>query len=100
MRARGLEVGGMIASREQAAMNQRMQRLHPAVHHLGKSRDVGNAGDRQTLGSQRFRSAAGRDELEPAVGETAAKLHDSRLVRNAQKGSSHFLVRARGASAG
>ncbi len=95
VRARGLEVRGMIASREQTAVNERMQRLHAAVHHLGKSRDVGDAGDGQSRGGQRFRGAAGRHELEPAGGETAAELHDSGLVRNTQKGSRHkaFSVR-------
>jgi hypothetical protein len=44
---------------EQAAMDERMQGLHPSVEHLGKSGVRGNVGHGQAGLAQRRRRAAG-----------------------------------------
>ena len=88
-RRSGREIVGMIAAREDAAVQRRVQRLDAAVHHFGKAGDVGDAGDREAGVGQRARRAAGRHQLEAAGGEAAAEVDDPGLVRNAQQGSWH-----------
>ena len=39
----GGEIVGPIAARENAAVNRRMQRLDPAVHHLRNTGELGDA---------------------------------------------------------
>jgi|GEM_PF-6315782 len=78
---------GVVAHREQAAVDHRVQRLDAAVHHLreaGKVADVlhGQAGVAQRLGG-----AAGRDELDALVGQRAGEIDDSRLVGHGQQGA-------------
>ena len=80
---------GLIAPREDAAVHQRVQRLHAAVHHLGKAGDVGDADDRRGRPAQRPRGAAGRHQLEAAGGEAARKVDEAGFVGNAEQGSWH-----------
>ena len=84
------QVVGPIAAGENAAVKRRMQRLHAAVHHLGKAGQVGDARDGQAGLGQRASGAARRDQLEAARGETAAQIDDPGLVGNAQQGSWHM----------
>ena len=79
----------MVAPREDAAVDGRMQRLHPAVHHFRKAGQIRDARDGEAGLGQRARRAAGRDELEAAIDETTAQFDDSGLVEDAQQGSWH-----------
>jgi hypothetical protein len=51
----------MIAAREDAAVDRRVQRLDPAVHHLREASHVGDGDYRQAGVAQRARGAPGRD---------------------------------------
>jgi hypothetical protein len=42
-----LDMLGVVADRQQAAMHQRMQRLDAAIHDFRKAGDLGNVGDRR-----------------------------------------------------
>ena len=68
-----LEVLGMMAAGQDAAVDLRVQRLDAAVHHLGKPGDVRNVDYRQAGIGQRLGGPAGRDQLESAATQTAAE---------------------------
>jgi hypothetical protein len=60
-----LRVLGIVAAIEQAAMHLRMQRLHPAVHHLREAGQVGDTSRSPEAGFlQRLGRAAGRDQID------------------------------------
>ena len=61
-------VRGVVADRQQAAMHLRMQRLHPAVHHLGKAGEVRHVAHLQAGVGERLGGAAGRDQLDAVAG--------------------------------
>ena len=77
---------GVAAHGEQAAVDLGMQRLHAAVEHLGKSRQLRDVLDGEALGAQGRRRAPRRDELHahaaPERGRTSAS---AGLVRDGQK---------------
>ena len=89
VRAGGLEVLGVAATGEDAAVHQRVQRLDAAVHHLGKAGDVGDVGDGQAGLGQRSGGAAGGDQFEAARSQAGGQFDQSGLVGNAQQGSWH-----------
>jgi hypothetical protein len=80
----------MIAAREDAAVDRRVQRLDAAVHHLREAGHVGDGDHRQAGIAQRARRAAGRDQLEAARGEPTAQVDDACLVGDAQYRSWHI----------
>jgi hypothetical protein len=84
-----LQVVGMIAPRKDAAVDGRMQRLHPAVQHFGKAGQIRDARHVEARPGQRPRRAAGRDQIEAAIHEAAGKVDDSGLIEDAQQGSWH-----------
>jgi hypothetical protein len=80
--------GGMlrvVAHGEQAAMDQRVQRLHAAVHHLGEAGDVGHVAHLQAGIAQGAGGAAGGDQLHPALGETGGEFDHAALVGHRQQ---------------
>src|SRR5262252_922448 len=79
----------MIATRENSAVNVRMQRLDPPVHHFRKAGDVGHADDREPRVGERPRGTAGRNNVEAARGKSTRELDDAGLVGNAEQGSWH-----------
>ena len=83
------EVVGMVAARENPAVKRRMQRLHAAVHHLGKSSDIRHARHDEARLAQRTGSSARGDEFEAARGEAAAQFRQATLVGHTQQGSWH-----------
>ena len=93
VRRRRRDVVGPAAPREDAAVHQRMQRLHAAVHHLGKAGDFGDPNDGQSRLLKGPCGAAGRNEVETARGEAARKVDEAGFVRNADEGSGHESVR-------
>ncbi len=84
-----LEVVGMVATRKNAAVDCGMERLHAALHHLGKARHLRDARHRQAGLGQLPRGAAGRDQREPARDQAAPEIGDAGLVGDAQEGSWH-----------
>ena len=71
----------VVALGEQAAVDERMERLHATVHHLGEFRDVVDGRDgNASLGDDAGRSARGDDLRSKFLGEGARELDDARLV--------------------
>ena len=54
-----LHVLGVVVPAEDAAVDLRVQRLQPAVHHLRKAGVLGDVADRDALGFQVLSRAAG-----------------------------------------
>ena len=69
----GLEIVGAMAPGEDAAVDRRVQRLDPAVHHLGKSGHVRDIDDRKTGRGQGLGRAAGRDQLDAEGGQARGR---------------------------
>ena len=80
-------MGGLAADRQQAAVDARMQRLQPAVHHLGKSGQLGDVDDLEAGFRQRRGGAAGRDQLDPARFQRLAQFDEAGLVGNRDEGA-------------
>ena len=78
-----------VPSPEDAAVDLRMQRLDPPIHHLGEAGDGGDLGGGDPGLEQRAPRAAGRDYLRAAGDERLRQRHDSGLVRNAQERPAH-----------
>ena len=77
-----LEVVGAVASREDAAVDARVQRLHASAEQLGRVRHVLDARDvHAVLLEERGRPAAG-DDLEAELLEPARELGQAGLVVN------------------
>ena len=79
-----------MAPGEQAAMDGRMQGLHPAVQDLREAGDLGDLGDRHAGIPDGLRRSAGRDHLDPVVGESFRQVGQPRLVRNGKEGPLDF----------
>jgi hypothetical protein len=84
------QIVGPIASGQDAAMQGRVKRLHPAVEHLGKAGHLGDIGDRQARIGQRPRRAAGGNQFETARDEALAQIGQAGFVRHTQQGSWHI----------
>ena len=84
---------GIVAQRQKPAMHHRVQRLHPAVHHLGKAGQLGHVAHRQPGLAQRRRGAAGRDELDPARGQRPREIDEPGLVGNGNQGAAECGTR-------
>ncbi len=78
------QVIGTMAPGEDPAVDFRVQRLDPAVHHLGKPGDVGHVGHRQAGIGQDLGRAAGRHELDAAGAQPSGEVDEAGLVRDAQ----------------
>ena len=71
---------GIVADAEQAAVDLRVKRLHPAVHHLGEAGEVGDVAHRSAGLAQLGGSSAGRDDLDAVPRQARRKLIESALV--------------------
>ena len=80
-------VAGVVASRQDAAVHERVQRLDAPVHHLGRPGDLGHLEHGQPGLLERLGGAAGGDEAAPAGRQAAGKLDDAGLVGDADQGS-------------
>ena len=69
---------------QDAGVDGGMQRLHPAVHHLGEPGDVRDVADGQTGVGERLRRPAGRDQLDPEPIEAFSEIRKARFIRNTQ----------------
>ena len=70
---------------EQAAVDLRVQRLDPAVEHLGRPGDVFDARDRDARGFEGRRRVAGRHDLDAEVVQTLGEVDQSVLVVDRQQ---------------
>ena len=75
----------IVADGEQAAVHLGVQRLHPAVHHLGKPGDVGDVDHLQACVRQGLGGPAGGDDLDAVPGEPTGEIHKPALVGNRQQ---------------
>ena len=76
-----LQVLGMMAAREDAAVDLGMERLDPAVHHFGKAGDIADVDHRQPRLGQGLGRAAGRDQLEAARRRAPCQMKSGRFCR-------------------
>ncbi|MPL60780.1 hypothetical protein SDC9_06342 [bioreactor metagenome] len=90
------EVLLVVAQRQQAAVHLRVQRLHPAVHHLGKARHLGHIAHAQPGLAQRLGGAAGRQQLDAAGGKRAGKVDQPGLVGDGDQGAGEGDVSGHG----
>ncbi len=81
----GFHVRARIAAGEYAAVHLRMQGLHPAVQHLGKTRVVRDLGHREPGAPQEGCGAAGRDQPDTQRRKPAREIDDAGLVGNAEE---------------
>jgi hypothetical protein len=79
-----LGVFGIVADREQAAMDLGMQRLDPAIHHFREAGEVGHVGDLQARRSDRLGGTAGGDEVDAVSGQRAREFDQPGLIGNGQ----------------
>ena len=86
-----LLVAVLAAHREQPAMDFRMQRLHPPIHHFGALRDLGDVGHLEACLAQRLGGAAGGDELHALRREATRKIDEPRLVADRKERAGNLL---------
>ena len=87
----------VVAPREQAGVQPRMQRLHATVHDLGEAGEVLDRAHRDAGAGELARGAAGRDDLDAQLGEPLRELDDSALVGHRQQRSAHAHLARLGA---
>ncbi len=73
------------ADRQQTAVHLRVQRFHPAVHHLRKAGQVGDIDYLQPGILERLRGAAGGDELDIVAGKRRGEVDEPGLVGHRQQ---------------
>ena len=78
----GCQMLGIVAHRQQAAVDLGMQRLDPPVHHLREPGEVGNIAHHQPRIAQSLRRAPGRDQIHALGGQRAAQIDQADLVRH------------------
>jgi hypothetical protein len=79
-------MGSMWCSaRQQAAVNRRMQRLHPPIQDLGEADDLGNAGHGQSSFTQDALGVAGRQQAPAQAGKAAGEFDQSGFVVGGQE---------------
>src|SRR6266508_915058 len=77
---------GVALVGEQAAVDPRVERLHPAVEHLGEPGHVFDARHLQSCVADRGRGAAGGDERDATLGEPPREVHHTGLVVDGEQG--------------
>ncbi len=80
-----VQVGGLVAAGEDAAVHRRVEGLHAAVQDL-EAGELGDAGDGDAGLGQGLVGAAGAVQLEAEVGQPAGELDHACLVRDAYDG--------------
>ena len=85
----GDHVLGVVAQREQAGVELRVQRLDAAAHDLREAGEVLDRADLEARLGQLARGAAGRDELDAELGEAAREVGDAALVGHRQQRAAH-----------
>jgi len=75
-------VAGVVAQAEQPAVDRRVERLHPAVHHLGEAGVLGHVLHPVAEVAQMPGGAAGRQDLDAVAVERLRQIGQSGLVRH------------------
>ncbi len=70
----------IVAPREDAAVDRRMQRLDSPIHHFGKAGRLRHIGDGEARVAQRFGGAAGRQQRHALAGEKPGEFDEPGLV--------------------
>ena len=70
---------------EDAAVDAGVERLDPAVEHLGKPGELGHVADGHAGVAEEPGGAAGRDDLDPEATERAGEVHHPGLVVHADE---------------
>ena len=92
--AEALEVGVVDAGpREDAAVDARVQRLHAALHHLGRAGVALDGLDRDPGGLERAVGAAGREQGDVARGRAPAQRRRDRSCRKRRGGRGGWASR-------
>ena len=81
----GAHVLRVVAHRQQARVQLRVQRLDAAVHDLRKAGEVGDRAHLDARVGQLAGGAAGGDDLDPQLRQAAGELDDPRLVGDRQQ---------------
>ena len=84
-------VGTRSDGRLDAAVDFRMQGLHPAVHHLGKARQLGDVPHLEACIAHRLRGPARRDQFDPARRQRPGQIDKTGLVGDGKKGASNGM---------
>ena len=80
-----LQVIAVVAEREQAGVQLGVKRLDPPVHDFGKAGQLGDLPDGDPRLRELAGGAAGRDDLDPQVGQATGELDDAGLVGDRQQ---------------
>ena len=78
-----------VAAAEDAAVDLRVQGLHPAVHHLREAGVVGHFDSRDAVVTQQLEGAAGGEDLDAEGFEVAGEVDDAGLVGHADQRAAH-----------
>src|SRR5580698_6824748 len=82
-----LQVVGVVAASQDAAMHERMERLYPAIENFGKAGDVADVLDVETAFQKGVACAPGGNQFHAEFRQDACEIHQSSLIANAQEGS-------------
>ena len=74
----------VVAAREQAGVELRVQRLDAPAHDLREAREVVDRADLEPGRLERLGGAAGGDQLDAELGEALGEVDDPRLVRHGE----------------
>ena len=80
----------VVAKEEQSAVDLRMKGLHPAVHHLGESREIGDLLHGDACGGDRLGGASGGEEFDTEFMEAAGEVDEAGLVGDREEGALDF----------
>ncbi|GJD73998.1 hypothetical protein CFIICLFH_2231 [Methylobacterium goesingense] len=85
----------VAAHGEQSAMDARVQRLHPTVHHLGKAGEVGDLRDGQPGRTQGLVRPTRGDQRDAEAVESSGELDEAGLVGDGEEcaGDPHLVMR-------
>ena len=78
---------GVVAQRQDAAVNFRMESLDPAIHHFRKTGELGDVFNGNVAVAQQRSGAAGGNQFDAHGCEGTGKFDNPLLVGNADEGS-------------
>ena len=91
--AHGGFVRGVAADVKQAAVDERVQRLHAAVEHFGKAGVFADVLHGEAGLAQGFGGAAGGKQLDAVAGENLGERHEAGFIGNREQSTLDFHAR-------
>ncbi len=76
----------IVSESEDGAVNFWMKSFHPAVHHFRKAGELGNVFDGNFIVAQQRSRAAGGNDFDAHLRQSAGEIYNAVLVRNADQG--------------